>query len=111
LLEGGSYEEGLLGLQRNLDFFGKMDCQDRRDKVFGLHGLSTHCCQAAVGVNYKLSMTEICTKVLHTTSQSTPRMILSTPSEKYKNFIEELGHIRPPYNHTGLFVVMHPEKV
>jgi hypothetical protein len=39
--------------------FGSSNCEDRRDKVFGLQWFTVACCMEAVKVNYSASISEI----------------------------------------------------
>ena len=44
--------------------YAEANCQDQRDKVFGLLGFAEDCCKEAVPVDYSLSLYEICGRVL-----------------------------------------------
>lgn len=44
--------------------FSNTECQDRRDKVFGLLSLTRDCCRAAVPIDYGKSASEVCQMVL-----------------------------------------------
>jgi hypothetical protein len=44
--------------------FSSAQCQDIRDKIFGLHSLTRECCQNAIAVDYKHSPAEICQEML-----------------------------------------------
>lgn len=44
----------------------KPDCEDQRDKIFGLHSLTTICCKIAVAVDYSSTWRQtLATIVLH----------------------------------------------
>jgi Heterokaryon incompatibility protein (HET) len=44
--------------------FGSSNCEDRRDKVFGLQAFTLACCREAVEVNYSSSVSEVSRRLL-----------------------------------------------
>lgn len=44
--------------------YGGANCEDSRDKIFGLHSLAESCCRAEVSVDYSFSLPEIYRRVL-----------------------------------------------
>ncbi|KAI9642823.1 hypothetical protein NHQ30_008556 [Ciborinia camelliae] len=45
--------------------YSEAQCQDIRDKVFGLHSLAQDCCKREIPVDYGISILEICSGILH----------------------------------------------
>ncbi|TGO12189.1 hypothetical protein BTUL_0093g00380 [Botrytis tulipae] len=45
--------------------YSEAQCEDIRDKVFGLHSLAHDCCKREVPVDYGISVLEICSRVLN----------------------------------------------
>ncbi|KAK6604740.1 hypothetical protein H4I96_05322 [Botrytis cinerea] len=45
--------------------YSEAQCEDIRDKVFGLHSLAHDCCKREIPVDYGISILEICSRVLN----------------------------------------------
>lgn len=45
--------------------YSEAQCEDIRDKVFGLHSLAHDCCKQGIPVNYGISVLEICSSILN----------------------------------------------
>ncbi|PMD36282.1 HET-domain-containing protein [Hyaloscypha variabilis F] len=45
--------------------FGKLKCQDVKDRVFGLSGIAKECCKNDLTIDYSIPWSVICTTVLH----------------------------------------------
>jgi hypothetical protein len=44
--------------------YGKASCEDQRDKIFGLLGIASPCCSAAIEVDYSSTLSEVAQAVL-----------------------------------------------
>ena len=45
--------------------FGNAAYENRLDKIFGLHGLSSSCCKDSIPVDYSLSWSKVCAIMVH----------------------------------------------
>lgn len=45
--------------------YSEAQCEDIRDKVFGLHSLAHNCCKKEIPVDYGISILEICSSILN----------------------------------------------
>lgn len=72
--------------------YGEARCEDRRDKVFGLHAFARDCCRAAAPVDYSLSWCETYTLVLlHYVLQHTERKLIGDDICVSQEFHQKLG--------------------
>jgi hypothetical protein len=50
--------------------FSESECEDQRDKIYGLHGLASSCCRAAIPIDYSLPWPIILTRLIRHRCQS-----------------------------------------
>ncbi|KAK6600985.1 hypothetical protein H4I95_07967 [Botrytis cinerea] len=63
--ERQTYGEQAHPLLELLFTYSEAQCEDIRDKVFGLHSLAHDCCKREIPVDYGISILEICSRVLN----------------------------------------------